>query len=84
MEKGDIYKLKFRVDAQPIVDADGMAISDRLVQVVTEKSLVKSIRDGRETALRIEDGHGVTSTHIFNTNGSRKAFADLSRECPLD
>ena len=84
MEKGDVYELKFRVDAQPIVDADGVAISERLIQVETEKSLVKSIRDGKETALRLEDSRGVSSTHIFNTKGSRGAFADLSRECPLD
>jgi len=84
MEKGDFYKLKFRVDAQPIVDADGLVISDRLIQVTTERTLVKSIRDGKETAMRIEDSRGVSSTHVFNTNGSRKAFADLSRECPLD
>ncbi|MDP9147917.1 MAG: hypothetical protein M3N22_09670 [Acidobacteriota bacterium] len=84
MEKGDFYKFKFRVDAQPVVDAAGIVINDRLIQVVTEKSLVKSIRDGRETAMRIEDSRGVSSTHIFNTRGSRVAFADLSRECPLD
>jgi hypothetical protein len=84
MEKGDVYELKFRVDTQPIVDAEGIAISERLIQVETEKSLVKSMRDGKETALRLEDGRGVSSTHIFNTKGSRAAFADLSRECPLD
>jgi hypothetical protein len=84
MGKGDFYKLKFRVDTQPIVDAGGLAISERLIQVVTDKSLVKSIRDGKETALRLEDDRGVSSTHIFNTKGSRSAFADLSRECPLD
>jgi hypothetical protein len=84
MEKGDFYKFKFRVDAQPIVDAAGIVISDRLIQLDTEKALVRSIRDGKETAMRIEDGRGVSSTHVFNTNGSRRAFADLSRECPLD
>jgi hypothetical protein len=84
MEKGDYYKMKFRVDAQPIVEASGLAISERLIQVKTDRPLVKSIRDGKETALRLEDSRGVSSTHIFNTRGSRSAFADLSRECPLD
>jgi hypothetical protein len=84
LEKGDFYKFRFRVDAQPIVDANGLVISDRLIQVATERDLVRSIRDGKETAIHIEDSHGVSSTHVFNTNGSRKAFADLSRECPLD
>ena len=84
IEKGDLFLLKFRVDASPIVETGGIAISDRLIQAVTEKAMVKSIRDGKETAVRIEDKRGTTSTHIFNTSGSRKAFADLSRECPLD
>jgi hypothetical protein len=84
MAKGDYYKFKFRVDAQPVVEAAGIAISERLIQVDTDKSLVRSIRDGKETALRLEDSRGVFSTHVFNTKGSRSAFADLSRECPLD
>ena len=84
IEKGDLFSFKFRVDTLPIVETAGVAIGDRLVQVITEKSLVKSIRDGKETAVRVEDKRGVSSTHVFNTNGSRKAFADLSRECPLD
>jgi hypothetical protein len=84
IEKGDLYLFKFRVDTLPIVETGGIAIGDRLVQVITEKALVKSIRDGKETAVRVEDKRGVSSTHVFNTNGSRRAFADLSRECPLD
>jgi hypothetical protein len=84
IEKGDLFLLKFRVDSLPIVETGGIAIGDRLVQVITEKSLVKSIRDGKETAVRVEDKRGVSSTHVFNTAGSRKAFADLSRECPLE
>jgi hypothetical protein len=82
--KGDLFAFKFRVDALPIVETAGAAISDRLIQVDTEKDLVRSIRDGRETAVRVTDTSGATITHIFNTAGSRKAFADLSRECPLD
>jgi hypothetical protein len=82
--KGAFYKMKFRVDNQPIVEAAGVAISDRLIQVVTEPSLVKSIRDGRETALRLEDSAGVFSTHVYDTKGASRAFVDLSRECPLD
>jgi hypothetical protein len=84
VEKGDLFLMKFRVDSLPVVETGGVAIGDRLVQVITEKALVKSIRDGKETAVRVEDKNGVTSTHVFNTNGSRRAFADLSRECPLD
>lgn len=84
IQKGDYFAFKFRIDTQPVVEAAGIAISDRLIQVVTERSLVKAIRDGKETAVRVESTGGITSTHIFNTSGSKRAFADLSRECPLD
>jgi hypothetical protein len=40
--------------------------------------------ESKETAIRVADSRGVSSTHIFNTKGSRGAFADRSRECPLD
>ncbi len=84
IEKGDLFLFKFRVDSLPVVETAGVAIADRLVQVVTEKALVKSIREGKETAVRLEDKRGVSSTHVFNTRGARAAFSDLSRECPLD
>jgi hypothetical protein len=80
----DLFKFKFRVDAQPVVEAAGMAISERLIQFATEKAMFKAIRDGKETAMRIENSRGVTSTQVFDTTGARKAFADLSRECPID
>jgi hypothetical protein len=84
LRKDDAFKLKFRVDNQPAVESYGMAIGDRTIQVATEKDLVKAIRDGRETAVRIENASGVTVTHIFATSGAPRAFADLSRECPID
>lgn len=84
LQKDALFKVRFKVDDQPIVDSIGIAISERLIQVITEQSLVKSIREGKETALRLEDAKGVSSTHVYDTNGGRRAFADLSRECPLE
>ena len=80
----DAFTLKFRVDKQPVTESVGMAISPRLIQVITEKTLVRAIRDGRETAVRLESTSGVSSTHVFKTNGATKAFADLAKECALD
>lgn len=84
LKKGDVFELKFRVDTLPVAKAYGEAISDRLIQVVTEKGLVKSIRDGREVAVRIEDVRTVSQMHVFPLSGAPRAFADLTRECPLD
>lgn len=79
-----VFKLKFRIDKQPVVEAGGVAVDERLIEVVTEKSLVKAMRNGKETAIKIENSIGVSSTHIFKMAGAPKAFADLSKECPLD
>jgi hypothetical protein len=81
---GDLFVLKFRIDKQPVTEVNGVAISERLIQVVTEKSLVKSMRDGAETAMKLESDGGVSSMHIFKMAGAPKAFADLSKECPID
>jgi hypothetical protein len=84
LEKGDVYSIKLRVDGQPTVETNGLAINDRVIQIVTEKQWVHAMRDAKETALRMEDSRGVYSTHIYKMTGAPRAFYDLSRECPLD
>ncbi|OKO69887.1 hypothetical protein [Bradyrhizobium sp. NAS96.2] len=84
LDRGAKYSFSFRVDKSPVVETEGIAISERLIQVKTEKSLVKNIRDGKETAVKIVDPYGTSSVSIFKTTGAPKAFADLSKECPLD
>lgn len=84
LTEGALFAFKFKVDKQPVVETAGEAISGRLIQLDTEKSLVKAIRGGKETALRMENVQGVSMTHVFRTAGAGQAFADLSKECPLD
>jgi hypothetical protein len=84
LQTGDAFKLKFRIDTQPIVEAVGVAIDNRVIQVFTEKSTVRAMRDGREAAVRIENAKGVSQTIVFKTFGARPAFKDLAKECPLD
>ena len=81
---GDVFALKLRTDKQPIREAFGKAISERLIQIPTDKDAVRSIRDGAETAVRIETTRDVVTTNVFKTRGARQAFADLVKECPLE
>lgn len=83
LSEGAAFGFKFRVDKQPIVETAGLAISSRLIELITDKNLVKAMRDGRETAMKIET-KSASSVHIFKMAGSTKAFSDLSKECPLD
>jgi hypothetical protein len=88
VEKGDLFLMKFRVDSLPVVETGGLAICDWLVQVITEKSLVKYIRDGKETAVRVEDKNGVSSLRIvraiifhpfYKEKATKTAGLDLSK-----
>ncbi|MCG6203668.1 hypothetical protein LPW26_03380 [Rhodopseudomonas sp. HC1] len=81
---GGVFKFKLRVDKQPVVETLGTAMSGRAIQLKTTSAMVSAMRDGKELGLRIESNRGVVTTKIFPIRGARKAFADLSNECPLE
>lgn len=81
---GQKFGIKLRVDKQPIIETSGVAISEKLIQAETKPEMVKTIRTGKETAVRIENEVGVTATYIFKTMKTEKAFARLAKECKLD
>lgn len=81
---GESFKFAFRVDKNPVIETKGVAISQRMIQIETEKYLVQAIRESKETAVKIENASGVSVVEIFQTRGGAKAFADLVKECPLE
>jgi hypothetical protein len=82
---GDKFYIKLRVDKQPVLELTGVALTELLIQVDATAEMVRSIRDGKEIAVRQESIQGVSNTTIFNnTKGNAKAFARLSRECKVD
>jgi hypothetical protein len=81
---GDKVGIRLRTDKNPIVDLTGFAITDDgLIQIDIEPETVKMIRDGKETAIRMEY-EGTTSVRVFKTNGNKAAFARLAKECDVD
>jgi hypothetical protein len=81
---GDKFYIKLRVDKQPVLELAGVAISESLVQVDVTADIVRSIRDGKEIAVRQENSQGVSDTANFNTKGNAKAFARLTKECKVN
>ena len=77
----DKFYIKLRVDKQPILELTGVAVNEKLIQVNATAEIVRSIRDGKEIAVRQESIQGVSSTTFFNTKGNAKAFARLTKEC---
>jgi hypothetical protein len=81
---GDKFYIKLRVDKQPILELTGVALLETLIQVDATAEIVRSIRDGKEIAVRqesIQGGTAVSNVTIFNTKGNAKAFARLTKEC---
>ena len=78
---GDKFQIKLRVDKQPVLELTGVALTESLIQVDATAEIVRSIRDGKEIAVRQESIQGVSNTTIFNTKGNAKAFARLTKEC---
>jgi hypothetical protein len=78
---GDIFYIKLRVDKQPVLELTGVALNESLIQMDATAEIVRSIRDGKEIAVRQESIQGVSKTTIFNTKGNAKAFARLTKEC---
>jgi hypothetical protein len=77
----DIFYIKLRVDKRPILELTGVAVNEGLIQVNATAEIVRSIRDGKEIAVRQESIQGVSSITTFNTKGNAKAFARLTKEC---
>ncbi|WFU44106.1 hypothetical protein QA640_17635 [Bradyrhizobium sp. CB82] len=81
---GTAYVVKLRTDTEPVMTTVGKAINERLIQVETQADMVRTIRKGRETAIRLENSDGVSRTIIFQTKGNAKALARIAAECKLD
>lgn len=81
---GSRYVVKLRTDKEPAVTTTGLAIADRLIQVETMADMVRTMRKGKETAVRIESESGVSRTMVFKTSATGKAFSRIAAECKLD
>ncbi|HEV2157882.1 hypothetical protein, partial [Bradyrhizobium sp.] len=81
---GDEFYIKLRVDKQPVLELTGVAVNETLIQVDVTAEVVRSIRDGKEIAVRQESNRGVSHTTVFNTKGNAKAFARLTKECKVN
>jgi hypothetical protein len=84
LKRGAAYVVKLRTDKEPIMTTFGKAINDRLIQVDTQADMVRTIRKGRETAVRLENDDGVSRTIVFRTKGNAKALDRIADECSLD
>lgn len=84
MARSAVFKVQIKLPDLPVKELWADVIDPAMLQIDVEKPMVTAIRSANEVALRINLGRDVTQTYIYNTTGAAEAFADLSKECPLD
>jgi hypothetical protein len=62
---GDKFYFKLRVDKQPVLELTGLAVNESLIQVDATAEIVRSIRDGKEIAVRQESIQGCLKHHYL-------------------
>jgi hypothetical protein len=80
---GQVFTVKLRVDRSDIVEVDGLAIDEHLIQTDNNFSIWKELAGGEEIAVRLENQTGVSETQSFKINGAAAALPTVTRECPI-
>jgi hypothetical protein len=81
---GDKFYIKLRVDKLPDIELTGVALTELLIQVDATAEIVRSIRDGKEIAVREESAQGISYVTAFRTKGNANAFTRLMKECKVE
>jgi hypothetical protein len=75
------YKFKFRVDRGKVYQGAGLAIGEKIVQVLADPALTADLTTGKELAIR-QEVDGVSETHVIKLRSSGKALHDVLAQCP--
>lgn len=80
---GDIFFLKFRADKGEVIDTEGKAISEAVLQVVTKPEMIKQMMSAHRYALRVMGD--TQMDFIFRAGrGAERAIGEVVKACPLD
>ena|ERR1700738_931583 len=77
------FNLKLRVDRGDIVEVNGIAIEEHLIQFENNFAIWKALPGGKQIAIRLENQKGVSQTQSFKITGAAKALPTVTRECPI-
>ena len=83
LTNGQVFNVKLRVDHGDIVEVDGIAIDEHLIQTENNFKIWKDLPGGREIAIRLENEMGVSQTQAFKISGAGSALPAVTRECPI-
>lgn len=83
LKEGDVFFVKFRVDKQPIIDTEAVAISSAVLEMTATKEMMVQLTAGKEYAFRVTGT--ASEDFLFRAGrGSAQAINEVLKACPLD
>jgi hypothetical protein len=79
---GDPFTVKFRADANEVVDTLGDAIDDKVIEVEVPQTLLTQLLAAKEYALRVTTLAGTRFDRLFKAGAAKQALASIAKECP--
>jgi hypothetical protein len=80
---GQTFTVKLRVDRGDIIEVEGYALDEHVIQVKNDFKVWKALPGGRELAVNLENEMGTSQTHVFKISGAASALPTVTRECPI-
>jgi hypothetical protein len=82
LTEGQLFTVKLRVDRGDIVEVDGVAISEHLIETANDFKIWK-LPAGRELAINLENEAGTSQTRVLKIYGAASALPTVTSECPM-
>ncbi|WP_018388619.1 hypothetical protein [Ancylobacter sp. FA202] len=80
-EEGMEFDVRFRADEGEIIEATGVALSDKIIQVEESRPMAEAIKKAKEFAFRLSF-RGVTFDKVFKTGKGGQALGEVFKACP--
>jgi hypothetical protein len=78
--EGDVFQIKFRADSKPVIEREGQALGDVIIQVADSSALIDDINGAKSVSFRVASA---TSTYTFTVplRQSDKVAALVKKAC---
>jgi hypothetical protein len=83
-KEGDLFRIKFRADANPIVETAGDAINDTVIEILTTQEMRMELTSAREYAFRIATPAGSQFDKVFKAGAAARALSEVLTACPVN
>jgi hypothetical protein len=78
---GDPFKIKFKADANPVVETTGDAVNESIVEIIVTPDIRQTLAAAKEYALRVTTPAGTQFDSLFAA-GDHRALSEALKACP--